>query len=339
MHLAEYARALWQFSRPRTLVLIWLHILIAYVCLASKVPAIWQILLVLVASTSSYISAVSFNDLSDREVDSINLSKDQLSADRPLINGTVSQVSAWYIAVISSVICVIACGLLQLWLFVVACVMILLNVCYSMPPIRIAKRGALAQYLLPIMYVLFPATLALAIASTLTVTFLWVVSGLYIIFVARLFLKDLRDEKGDRATGKRTYLVRHGLKNTLVHAWVCLVIGIGLSAIQLIGVNIDALLLGGIAILCGIGITWALYFCYKAAPLDSKLLWVAVVGRFASMWAFCLVVYLMLGYSAIPYAQRAWLLVFTAAIFFAGIGMLYEELQSVMRKQSRLQKQ
>lgn len=330
-----YVRALWQFSRPRTLILIWLHILLGYACLSGEVPSWWSIGLALLASMSGYVSAVSFNDISDREADDINLPHQQQANDRPLINGTLSERGAWAVALLSSISCVVACVVLQPWLGVVACAMIGLNIIYSLPPIRIAKRGALAQYLLPIMYVVFPACIASSLAGSFNEMFMWVMASVYMIFVGRLFLKDVRDEDGDRATGKRTFLVRHGLKPTLRQSWVWIVIGSVSLTIRFLGASPDKIAMVIIGVLTVLGVAWSIRACYRAPALEAKLLWVAVVGRCASSLVFCVLVWTIVWRANLQTGSMALLVILTAGVFVAGIGMLYEELQEVMRRQKR----
>ena len=225
-----YLRTIWQLARPRTLILIWLHIVLGYLLLTGEVPVIDSVVLALLASAMSYISAVAMNDIADEEVDRLNLIHQRQAADRPIVNQTSSSRQVARIAIVTSLMTIIAGVAIAPWLGGAALLMVLLNAAYSLPPLQISKRGGLAQLLLPLMYVLYPFAIALAVSGQNAGWSYWLMAvGLYLLFVGRLFLKDIRDEVGDRRVGKRTYLVRHGLRPTLLQSAVWLIIGIGCS--------------------------------------------------------------------------------------------------------------
>jgi 4-hydroxybenzoate polyprenyltransferase len=57
--------------------------------------------------------------------------------------------------------------------------------------------------------------------------------SLYLLFVARIVLKDFRDRAGDAAYGKPTLLLRHGKRLTCVVSLVALAAGLSLMAYAL----------------------------------------------------------------------------------------------------------
>lgn len=336
MHLARsYSLAIWQFARPRTLILLLLHASVGYAVVADS-PPIWKdILLAIVSLTSAYVSAVSINDLSDKDVDAINLPEQNQTSDRPLINHTVVSDQARNIAIGSSTICIVSCALINPWLFIAGAVMIVLNSMYSLEPIRIARRGGIAQAMLPVMYVMFPVGIAAAIAQSITPELVVLTAGLYSLFVGRLFLKDIRDEKGDEITGKLTYLVRHGLKKTLINSGIWSVAGIILTVTAVANIGLFQYIIYPVGILAILGIAWALLRCYASSLLDLKLLWVAVAGRLASMVLLVCLISLIVSKSVGESLTAAGLLFVSAAIFIAGVHVLYDEIQSVTRRYSR----
>lgn len=90
-----------------------------------------------------------------------------------------------------------------------------LSASYSLPPLRIAKRGAVASLLLPAGYVVVPyCTGVLSVGAALHQDDALLLAGLYLAFVGRILLKDFRDVRGDALFGKRTFLVRHGRRAT-----------------------------------------------------------------------------------------------------------------------------
>jgi 4-hydroxybenzoate polyprenyltransferase len=87
---------------------------------------------------------------------------------------------------------------------------------YSLRPVRLADRGAVAALALPAGYVAVPyLTGVLAARAGLTLRDAALLSGLYLGFIGRILLKDFRDVRGDALFGKRTFLVRHGRR------WTC----------------------------------------------------------------------------------------------------------------------
>lgn len=79
--------------------------------------------------------------------------------------------------------------------------------------------------MLPIGYVFLPYSLGyLTISKEISSATLLVLGGLYLHFLGRIILKDYRDVKGDKAYGKKTFLLNRG---NLV---VCIVSGLSLFA-------------------------------------------------------------------------------------------------------------
>jgi len=162
----------------------------------------------LVVIAAWYINATAINDISDYDIDQVNLRRD---ADRPLITGVVSSRSLVVIAVLAGVVALAAAW--PLGLAVTAWVGILLgfNAAYSLRPIAISRRGGLALALLPLGYVGLTMPLGVAVGGGRWAGGVWLLIALcYVQFVARLSLKDYRDVVGDAKHGKQTFLLRRG---------------------------------------------------------------------------------------------------------------------------------
>jgi 4-hydroxybenzoate polyprenyltransferase len=116
-------------------------------------------------------------------------------------------------------------ALLSIYHLIICAGLLLLNRLYSNKPARISRRGGLAPLLLPIGYVFLPFSIGyLAISDKITSSSLLVLAGLYLHFLARIILKDYRDVKGDKAFGKKTFLLNRG------NLAVCVVSGLSLFA-------------------------------------------------------------------------------------------------------------
>jgi 4-hydroxybenzoate polyprenyltransferase len=103
---------------------------------------------------------------------------------------------------------------------------------YSLRPVRLADRGAVASLVLPACYVAVPYLLG-TLAGTahardaLRPGPMLLLAGLYLGFIGRILLKDFRDVRGDALFGKRTFLVRHGRGWTCAFSACCWTAGTG----------------------------------------------------------------------------------------------------------------
>lgn len=325
MHVAKYLRAFWQLARPLTLIVMLLHGVLAYVLLTQDSPDMTKVALGICVLMLAYVHAAAINDLSDEEVDKINL-KARHEADRPLVNNTASRGQLVVLVAGLTIATLLVAALLSWWFAAVALVALVFNGVYSLQPFRISGRGALAQLLLPVMYVGFPTAITVAIVGTVTPQMIAVMTGAYVVFVGRLFLKDIRDEVGDKQTGKLTYIVRHGLKPTLVQSGVWIVAGSWWILAALVGGYADMLSLFPALIVSNVMAVWALRRCYRTGSLDTKLLYVAMAGRAATLWVFSVIVWSVLTATSLALWQKYVFLALGVAIFVFGVVALYEEI-------------
>lgn len=325
MHLTAYGKTLWKIARPRTLILIALHGVLGYIFLAKQAPdtiaAIWCV----VAIVCAYMHAVAVNDISDEVVDSLNSKQLTRDNDRPLLDKTVTTKQLWLVSYAIVAVWIIASLCVGWQLFVVTVGLILLNFVYSLPPWRVSYRGVLAQLLLPLMYVVYPLFIAALLAHTVTIAYLLLGAFLYVLFVGRLFLKDIRDEKGDAKAGKRTFLVRHGLKKTLWCAAVCIIIG-SIGVMTVVTLRIGWSVLPLVCLIAVVGVGYVSRSCLRQKRLELQLLDVAVLGRIVSMVIFvALVAIVAVSYGSLSSMQVVAVELAAVAVFLFGIIGLYEE--------------
>ena len=87
----------------------------------------------------------------------------------------------------------------------------MIGIAYSLRPVRLSYRTYLAPLALAVAYVAVPYLLgAVATGRGLTPATPSLVGALYVLFVARIVLKDFRDREGDALYGKPTLLLRFG---------------------------------------------------------------------------------------------------------------------------------
>ncbi|WP_163509496.1 UbiA family prenyltransferase [Fodinicola acaciae] len=180
----------------------------------------WLLFRVLLAVAGFLAFSVACNDIADERIDRVNLGGDRR---RPLVTGFGRRTEIRVIGATAAIVALAASASLGwLALLVLSCGLVL-SAGYSIRPVRIADRGAVASLMLPACYVAVPYLLGhIAGGSTSSV---WLLAGLYVGFIGRILLKDFRDVRGDALFGKRTFLVRHGRRWTCVFSACCLAIG------------------------------------------------------------------------------------------------------------------
>ncbi len=321
------APLLWQLLRPGTAILILLQALLCHLLLGLPTPHPLAALGGLLLIALWYAHAVAINDLSDVAADAINLAG---AGDRPLINKSASTRKVWLTAWFLSGGVVLLGLVLSPWLALAGLIMVLLNLAYSLPPVRLSGRGAAAQLLLPIGYVVFPAVVVWGIAGHGHPLESWRgvlgVAGLYLLLVGRLFLKDLRDVDGDRRTGKRTFQVRHGLRVTLVASAVTLIGGVLIMLLAIVPPQRWALTAA--AVITIVAEPLLLIKVHAEPVLDRQLLWVGLIGRVASLWTFCCVVSLAVSqWGSGPWWQQELVTALGVIMFGASVVPFAEELR------------
>jgi 4-hydroxybenzoate polyprenyltransferase len=168
--------------------------------------------------------SVACNDLADEAIDKVNL-----PGKRPLAAGLLGRRE---FAVTGAVAGVVSLGVSVTlgWRGVlVTAAGLAVSAGYSLRPVRLADRGAVASLVLPACYVAVPYLLGvLAGGGRLgDPRAAMLMAGLYLGFIGRILLKDFRDVRGDAMFGKRTFLVRHGRVPTCVFSACCWVSGTG----------------------------------------------------------------------------------------------------------------
>lgn len=150
---------------------------------------------------------------------------------RPLVTGAARRVHLRLVAGLCAAAAPLAALPLGTPAVAVTTAGLAIGAAYSLPPVRIAARGAVASLVLPACYVAVPYLLGLLAARPLRPGDLVLLAGLYAGFVGRILLKDFRDLRGDALFGKRTFLVRHGRRATCAFSAAGWVTGAALLAV------------------------------------------------------------------------------------------------------------
>ena len=322
-----------RFARFPTLILVYLHMLFFALCLDAQPVDAWLAVRLAggaLAMMLCYANATAVNDLSDEQTDAINLAGDP---SRPLVSGIAGRRQVRTLVVGTGLACVAASLAVGAWAAVASAAMIGLNVVYSMPPTRVSSRGALAQALLPLEYCAYPAALvAFAFGGEWTGvagswTYLAVVASMYLIFVGRVFLKDIRDEAGDRATGKLTYVVRHGKRAAIVQSACWTIAGtVALSVVMFVRMDVNPAFVFGFCALSLAGQVVALVQCDREPTTGRAVLYTGVYGRWISMKVLFYVMLIVLARSGADLTTECVALGLVTAAIAANVWMLYDNI-------------
>lgn len=228
--MIDRIRILVLLSRPPVLILLGLFAATG-MAQAGGADAMPQLAHVLMIVAGFLLFSVVVNDLADEAIDRVNLPGDP---SRPLVSGAGTRRELPIVAVAAALVALVGAAAIGPPAVVVLIGGLALSTAYSLRPVRLADRGAVAALLLPAGYVAVPYLLGLlAIRSAITANDLVVLGGLYLGFIGRIVLKDFRDVRGDALFGKRTVLVRHGRRRTCLVSGIAWVVG----SVALVGVR------------------------------------------------------------------------------------------------------
>jgi 4-hydroxybenzoate polyprenyltransferase len=221
----------WSLLRYRVAVMIVLFMLLGASWHRGLTAIDAPVILTILALASSYVSATSVNDISDREIDEINHPGDK---GRPLVTGAARTADLWVLFVVSSVLAVAlglsagadAAGIMLL--------SVVIGALYSLPPARLSYRTFLAPLTLAVAYVSIPYWAGVVVVGeSLRTSDLPFMTALYLLFAGRIILKDFRDREGDTAFGKPTFLLKYGKRATCLASICALCAGDALLLLSL----------------------------------------------------------------------------------------------------------
>ncbi len=220
-----------------------------------------------------FVHATVLNDLGDEAIDRVNLPN---ARGRPLVSGDATRAGLSRLGWISAGVA-IAAGLAVDWrVAAVVAVGLLLNVGYSVRPLRLCDRGAVASVLLPTGYVALPYLVGiLSVRPSVTADDVLLLVGLHVTFIGRILLKDFRDVRGDELFGKRTFLVRYGRERTCQASAVCWLAGGGTLLLLFPWTSV---LIGGIAVLVACALHGLRRLAATADPVAEQV----VIGAIAA---------------------------------------------------------
>lgn len=201
--------------RYRVAAMVWMFMLLGAAFHEGLGSTGARVLWAAAALGSSYVAATTLNDVADRDLDRVNHPGD---AGRPLVSGTARPRDLYAVHVVAVLLALASAAALGLAAVGIVGVSLAIGQAYSVRPLRLSYRTWLAPSILGVAYVLVPYALGLVVAGAQPGRRDAIFAGaLYLLFIARINLKDFRDREGDALYGRPTLLLRFGKPTT---CWV-----------------------------------------------------------------------------------------------------------------------
>ena len=268
------------------------------------------------ALASSYVAATSVNDIADEAIDRVNHPRD---SGRPLVNGDARPRDLWRLHAAASAAALAAAVPLGARGLAIVALSLAIGIAYSLRPVRLSYRTYLAPLALAVAYVAVPYGLgAVATGRPLRPSDALLLAALYVLFVARIVLKDFRDRRGDALYGKPTLLLRFGKNVTCFVSLAALLAGDCLLVAALRPPPADTLLLQ----LFVVAIAWMLDRLRRARDARAEQVAIGIGARMGNGLLIVVLARLVLeGQGAPPGAALAFAAALTA-LFGLGFAVL-----------------
>jgi geranylgeranylglycerol-phosphate geranylgeranyltransferase len=302
-----YARML----RHRVALMIWMFMLLAVAFHGGLAGPSWNLLFATVLLASSYVAATTVNDLADLPIDRVNHPGDR---GRPLVTGEALPAQMVGVNAIGAAGALAAAAALGPVALAIAAVALLVGYTYSVGPVRFSYRTYAAPAVLSVAYVLVPYTVGVVVARAhLTPRDALFAGSLFLLFVARITLKDFRDRAGDARYGKPTLLLRFGKDVTCLVSATALISG---DALLLAALRPPAPL-GALLELYVVAIGWMLFRLWRSAEGRDEQVAIGIGARVGNGLLVTVLAWLALSGEAAP-ATVLLLLVVSIFAIYAG---------------------
>lgn len=273
---------------------------------------------------ASYVAATCLNDIADVDVDRVNHPGD---SGRPLVTGEATRPDLVRVYVLAAVLTLgfaIPLGAVGVGL---AAVSLLIGWAYSLGPVRLSYRTYAAPLVLSIAYVLVPYLVGvLAAGERFAGLDVGMCIGLYLLFLARINLKDFRDREGDRLYAKPTLLLRFGKDTTCLVSLLALVGG---GAVLLANLRPPATV-AVILSLFLIAIGSRLYALWRANEQRGEQVAIGIGARAGNGLLISVLSYLLLTDSLASTAELTAVIAAVAALFAVDYAVLVRRPERVI---------
>jgi 4-hydroxybenzoate polyprenyltransferase len=306
----QYLKVFWSLLRYRVAVMLALFTLLAVAFHHGFTTFHLDYLAALLALVFTYVSATSFNDLADEAIDKINHAGKR---GRLLVTGEATRRQLATVGITASIGMLLLGALIGPVALLLMVLSLVVNVAYSLPPLRLSYRTYFVPFVLAIGYVLIPFGLGLVLTHIHPgLGDLMFAAALYSLFLARINLKDFRDREGDSEFGKPTLLLARGKPITIMASNVTLWLGMGLLVITFWHSAPGFIV--ALAVGYGILMSWLLVKLAATKPGPRELVIIGVAAKVGNGLLLSLLAILLLP----PATAPSWVLALVLVMLFAG---------------------
>lgn len=219
--LSKNLKALWQFSRPHTIIGSTLSILSIFaIAMGTSTPVLispYLLPLSLLSALTCNIYITGLNQWSDVEVDKIN--KPWL----PIAAGTLSKQQALYIVQVCGLVSLVTAAILSLFFFLLILSILVIGTAYSLPPLKFKRSHLLAAAAISVVRGLL-VNVGFYLHFSHEMTGEWFFASAILpltVFVTAFSLgiawfKDIPDTKGDAVYQFSTLAVKSGRQKAFI---------------------------------------------------------------------------------------------------------------------------
>jgi 4-hydroxybenzoate polyprenyltransferase len=295
--------------RYRVAAMVWMFMLLGAAARGGLERISSDYLLAAIVLGASYVAATTVNDVADKDIDKVNHPNDH---GRPLVTGEARERELYVLHVLAVCLALASAAPLGSTALALAGVSLAIGWIYSLPPFLLSHRSALAPVALGLAYVIVPYALGVLVREDpLGVGDLVFAASLFALFVARITLKDFRDQEGDALYGKPTLLLRFGKGVTCLVSLSALCLGDVLLVSFLRPAPLLALLVQAFVLAAASRI----YALWRASEPRAEQIAIGIGARLGNGLLLTVLAWLILSAEGASVAERSGVVIVLASAF------------------------
>jgi 4-hydroxybenzoate polyprenyltransferase len=295
--------------RYRIAAMVWMFMLLGAAARGGLEHISSDYLLAAIVLGASYVAATTVNDVADKDIDKVNHPNDR---GRPLVTGEARERELYVLHVLAVCLALASAAPLGSTALALAGVSLAVGWIYSLPPFLLSHRSALAPVALGLAYVIVPYALGVLVREDpIGVGDLVFAASLFALFVARITLKDFRDQEGDALYGKPTLLLRFGKGVTCLVSLSALCLGDVLLVSFLRPAPLLALLVQAFVLAAASRI----YALWRASEPRAEQIAIGIGARLGNGLLLTVLAWLILSEEGATVAERSGVVIVLASAF------------------------
>lgn len=295
--------------RYRVAAMVWMFMLLGAAARGGLERVSSDYLFAAIVLGASYVAATTVNDVADKDIDKVNHPSDR---GRPLVTGEAGERELYVLHVLAVCLALGSAAPLGSTALALACVSLTVGWIYSLPPFLLSHRSALAPLALGLAYVVVPYSFGVLVREdSLGAGDVVFAASLFALFVARITLKDFRDQEGDVLYGKPTLLLRFGKGVTCLVSLGALCLGdvllvSFLRPAPLLAVLVQAFVLAAAS---------RIYALWRASEPRAEQIAIGIGARLGNGLLLTVLAWLILSAEGASVAERSGIVIVLASAF------------------------